>query len=95
MTEPTREIIHVTKLTRGVVISVTGDMFKAVVFPLFSHESRIKEFYISEVVTNERSLIELGAIFYTYSGHVDSTSGRMQVERLSFKWLPFTVEIDN
>ncbi len=93
MTELTHEIIHVTKLTRGVVIGVTKDMFKAVVFPSSNHESRIREFYVSEVVTNERSLIELGAIFYTYSGHVDSSSGRMRVERLSFKWLPFTVEI--
>ncbi len=93
MTEPTREIIHVTKLTRGVVIGVTKDMFEAVVFLSSNYEFRIEKFYISEVVTSERSLIELGTIFYTYSGHVDNTSGRMRVERLSFKWLPFTVEI--
>lgn len=84
-----REYFLAMQRWEGHVIDVGHDTFRARLVPIIGEGSdQEAEIYTQEVAADDRSLIELGAVFYWSIGYLDKPSGRLRASIIRFRRLP-------
>ncbi len=84
-----REYFRAMQKWEGHVIWVGKDTFSARIEPIVGEGlDQEAEIYVEEVASDDRSLIEPGAVFYWSIGYLDRPSGRLRASVIRFRRLP-------
>ena len=86
---PVREHFVTIQKWEGHVTDIQEKTFQASLIPIVGEGSdQEAEIYLEEVKPDDRSLIELGSVFYWSIGYLDRPSGRLRASILRFRRLP-------